>query len=1235
MQIQRLHGGNMHRVPTAAHRLVSTLQVLSIALFLLIALSAHAQVAGTGSIQGAVTDSTGAVIPNADVTLIDQATQVTRNAKTNGGGNYSFPNIGIGTYSLSVGNAGFQTYMQTGIVLEVGSSISIDAKMTVGSADIKVEVHANGLAQQTEDSSFKQTIDRTELTEMPLNGRHMTDLITLAGGSNGGSTPGDAGGGNSKYPTQTAGISIAGAPGNTISYRLDGGDNNDYMGGQNNPLPFPDAIGQFSVETAALGAQSGTQVGGLVNIVTQSGTNKYHGSAFEFIRNNFINSTGFFSSCTPVAPATTCSPKDTLHQDQYGGTLGGPIIHNKLFAFAAFQHQYQSSKAANQTAYVPTAANLAGDFSATDSAGNCSQPILNLSDPITGQLLPGNKYNQPGGPVLPKWNAAALALIAQLPVINPAVDTLNCGKVVYSIPSINTDNEFDTRVDYSISQNDTIFARYFLDSQQIPTFYSPTNILVTTQSGNPEIRYQTITIGENHVFSSNLINSIHLTATRRQLSRGFNPATPNASAFGIKDFQAVKSGIWIGASNNNHGFTAGGGSNLLAVIDDNIPVALADDVTWIRGKHQIALGGSFVHNQLNVNNGYESNGQFSFSGIWSGANAGGVGKSKAADPNLDLLEGAMNVYNQSLPQQNALRGNVTTLYVQDTFHATPRLTVTGGVNWEPLFFPHDYFHRGATFNMAAFLANQHSAVYPNAPAGMFFYGDQGVKAALTQNSPWQFNPNFAFTYDVSGNGKTVVRAGTEYAYNSPNFFAQQRVQQNPPFSVLTSPNTSGQLCFSDPWLIAGTNTSQGCGNLQPGTTNPLPGSTDVSPFPFNAASFTFPQQAQIIVLQPTYKAPNTLQWTASIAQQLPHGWSAQIFYTGSRSQHLLAAIPLNPSVYVPGVWGANGTGCPGVVTTGPAATAAGTLNGGPVGTPCSVNNINKTSSVPNNQQARYALTMANPAQGNYYAGNQSSAGPSLIESNVAYSNYNGVILTVQHRFSSTFSLLTNYTWSKCLNDADPQGDISGTGFSNPNNQKVDYGRCGQNQDVRHIFNASLVLKSVFPIHGLTGYLVNNWELAPLVRITSGTAINVNSGSYDNSFTGNGGDRPNLVPGVNPYNYAKIKSDTQAGVNVTYADRSYLNPAAFVLNTVPGTQGNVSRNKFSGPMAFQNDAQLSRIFPIRERYNLDLRLEAFNVLNHPSFNNPNNGGPTFGGTFGEITSTSINARVFQGAVKVSF
>lgn len=534
---------------------------------------ASAQVAGTGTIQGIVQDTSGALIPNATVTLIESATQVQRIVRTDGSGVYNFPNITIGNYSVSVAAPGFQTYIKSNNVLEVGSNIAVNVNMTVGTQDQKVEVTSSSLALQTEDVSFKQTIDQTAVTEMPLNGRQLTSLITLSGGS-APAPGGDMTG--SKYSYAGVAVSIAGGNGNTTTWRLDGGDDNDWMANTNLPFPFPDAVAQFSVESTALGAQDGFHSGGLVNVVTRSGTNTYHGSGFEFIRNNFINATGFFSTCTPIAPATTCTAKDTLHQNQYGFTFGGPVriprLYNgrdKLFFFAGYQFQKTSSAASNNTVHLPTTANLAGDFSITDPApgsapGGCSTPAQ-LYDPVTGVPLPGNKYNQPGGPALPAFNSASLALLKYLPL---STISDGCGTATYSVPNLLHDKQFVTRMDYAINGKHNLYGRYFLDGYQSPAPYLSTNILVTSQSGNVE-RVQNLTIGENWTINSKAVNSFHATVSRRTNNRGFAPGVPNVSDLGISpanEFQSVRNGIWISVgSAGTHGFTAGGGTNLTAI----------------------------------------------------------------------------------------------------------------------------------------------------------------------------------------------------------------------------------------------------------------------------------------------------------------------------------------------------------------------------------------------------------------------------------------------------------------------------------------------------------------------------------------------------------------------------------------------------------------------------------------------------------------------------------------------
>ena len=1169
--------------------------VVCCAASMLFASRVYSQIAGTGNMQGTVTDSTGAVIPNASVTLTDEETHVVRTTKTNGAGDYVFPGLPVGTYDLSATTSGFRTYVQRSIVLEVGSSIAVNPQLSVGNAEVRVEVQSEALALQTEDASFKQTIDEKAVTEMPLNGRQMTSLITLSGGSN--VAPGNDFTG-SKYSYATISVSVAGGNGNTTLWRLDGGDNQDYMGNGNLPFPFPDAVSQFSVESTALGAQEGEHSGGYVNVVTRSGTNNFHGSGFEFIRNNYVDATNFFSPS-----------KDTLHQNQFGGTFGGPINRNKLFAFAGYQRTRSLQSQPSTTAHVPTAANLAGDFSVTDGP-NCeaSGKMVQLVDPITGAKLAGNKYA-----TQPTYDPAALALQKYLPPIDPKIDTEGCGVVNYAIPLDTYDNQFVTRVDWTLNPKHNLYGRYLVDGFQQPAFFQNTNILITTQSGNTE-RVQSFTLGDAYTFTPRLVNAAHATILRRVNNRGYAANDINAQTLGVDTYQAVKNGLYVSEGAQGK-FTIGGGTNSVAHFNDNA-LAVGDDLTWIRGRHQFAFGGEWVQNQLNINNSYEQNGIFSFNGQYS-AN-GPNGGSAIGDLSLDFLMGTMSAYQQSKAQQNALRGPIPSLYAQDTFHATHRLTLVAGVRWSPNIMPHDYFNRGSVFNMADFLSDTVSSAYPNAPAGILFYGDKGVPRTFTQNSPWQFSPNVGLSFDPSGSGRSVVRAGAELLFDQPNFFTAQRIQQNPPFATAISnaqTSSSGPLIFSAPWSV-GTITS-----------DPFPQPQVPSP---SQAQF-FPQ-SQYIVMPDQFHAAYTIQWTASMQHDFPHGWQAQLDYIGNTTRHDPLGSPLSPAVFIPGEWGASGTGCSGIVTSGPAKVKPGAA-----GTNCSTTK---------NQTSRFALTIANPTQGNQYLG---GGGGSVLVGDEGTANYHGLVATMQHRLSPTFNLLANWTWSKCLDIADGQGDLAGTVVENPANPRLDYGPCGF--DYRHVENLVIVARSAF--HGLNRYttaMVNNWELAPLMHITSGAPLNVISGQ-DNSLTDVGNDRPNLLKGISPYQKVTVHS-----LPNNEANREYLNPAAFAQVTAPcganvngcpflGTYGNVGRNAFRTPKFFQFDSQISRIFPIHESLALDLRLEAFNVLNHPNFAFSSANQNLTSSTFGQITgipsgsseppSSSFSARVFQGSVKIVF
>ncbi len=1119
-----------------SNRLFLTL-LLPVLLLVLPENSAFAQAAGTASIQGTVTDQTGASVAGATVTLTQTATGTSRATTTDGSGVYALPNVPVGPYSLNVGASGFQTYTQTG-VLEVGNNISVDPHLKVGSASEHVEVQASGVALETESSTFKQVIDQARITELPLNGRQATQLVLVAGGAV--TAPSGDMVGSKNYYSSTV-IAVAGSQGNYNNYVLDGGYHTDNFTNVNLPYPFPDALHEFSVESNSLPARSGVHPGSLVNVITNAGTNQWHGTVFDFVRNNVINSTNFFSTA-----------KDTVKRNQFGGTFGGRVITDKLFFFGGYQGT-REHKASTSTGYcLPTDAMLSGDFSQMPTTGNCARTSVAFKDPITGVATPSRKIPTS------EFSAAAKNLVAYLPLSQRD----SVGRVNVALPGNNSEDQYIGRIDFTWSQRHNLFGRYYLTQYNLPAYYSPTNILLTTLPGNDE-RVQSFTLGDTFIFTQHLVNTFHGTYARRRDNRGPTAGGINATTIGVKNYVYTPVDLRI---QMNGGFNSGCGTCTPGFFNVNTE-DFADDVDWLLGKHQIAIGGEFIRTGDNTRAGYLFNGSYSFGGAASGETL------------ADFLTGQMTTFgtsfafSQSRAQDTTYRQNVFGIYAQDTWHVTPALTVNYGLRWEPNLYQTDKFGRGATFDQSAFNANQHSTKFPNAPAGAFYYGDNGVPKSFTSNQWKNISPRVAMTLDPFGTGKTVFRAGGALMYDTPSLYTSQRVASNPPF--VNEIDLNGQTSFDDPW------------RGYPGGI-PFPGV-----FPPNATA-VFPTNTLWVLLQKTMKTPVIYQWNASVQQDFGHGWMFSMNYLGNQQAHQWLGNGINAAIYIPGKW--TGPGTCGALATAPGAN----------GTDCS------TTANPNN---RTPLTLANNTQGQGYS-------PTMtLITDGGTSNYNGVITAIQHRMSNNFSFLSNYTWSKCIAVADNPGDIAAPAFEHSLNPRLDRGPCGF--DVRHIFNTTLVASShISSLTGWKGALVNNWQAAPLIRILSGAVLNVTSG-IDNSRTGLGLDRPDRISGVPVYTGNKIQR--------TGANLGYLSKTAFAQNQV-GTYGNLGRNAFRQPSYYNVDLSVSRIFPVHEQLRFQIRMEAFNMFNHPNFNAFTTAFNS--GTFGNATGAA-DPRIFQLAGKFNF
>jgi len=1151
-----------------------------------------AQQVAVAQVSGQVADPSGAALAGASVKMTEIDRAIVHAVTSDVNGNYLFPGLPVGRYRLEISKQGFKTYVLTDIVLHVNDHVSLNAPLQLGSATETVEVSSEAPLIQTESAGISNVIDSQRMVDLPLNGRYVTDLVLLSGASLN-APGGDEKGSKNFYSSQT--ISVAGGQANGTNYLLDGGDNNDTFSNVNLPFPFPDALQEFSVETSALPARNGLHPGGIVNLVTKSGANQIHGNVFEFYRDGIFNATT--KRFVPTGSSSAPKP-DTLLRNQFGGTIGGPVVPDKLFWFAGYQAT-RSRQTTSQLAHTATQQTLNGDFTALESSP-CVSPAKVLKGGFSGNMISPTRFDP-----------AAVALFSAGYV---PVSTDPCGLLTYVQPSINNEDQVIGKVDFNINSKQAIFGRYFIDDYRSPAPFDLHNLILTQFQGNTE-RAQTFTLGHTYTFSPSLINSFHGTLSRRRDNRSVDPHAINPTTLGVNMYAAVPDFLLFNISSY---FMVGCGTCAPGFFNVNTG-QVADDVDWIRGKHHFAFGVDYIHTQNNTLTGYDENGTFSFTGNVTG------------DGLADFLLGQQAAFTQSRAQKVAYRENIPSLYAQDTYKADKHLTITAGVRWEPSIWPSDYFHRGSFFNMADFLNNVHSSVYPTnglpgtfPPAGMLYYGDQGVPGAFTNNHFLNFAPRFGIAWDPSGKGNQSIRAGYGLFYDSSMVWFSQRLTSNPPF-VNQIDTTQGCGTFSNPWKNYSTST--GCVANSGTEENPFPG-TGASVFPSGSFWVSMPHQMRPLYMQ---------QWNLSYERQFLNEWSFSLAYLGSRSLHVPLAYDAN------------------YIETSPAVCTERTLPGGPGCT------------TANESQRRLLYQIATggtvPPTGQFTPQYAEGLGALDFADDTGFSNYNAGMATVQHRFRHGFSVQANYTFSHCLSNGDFNGDLRQSYYMIQTDHHLDYGNC--NFDIRHIFNVSMVASSPFHGTGAIRWLVGGWQFAPSIRVLSGYPVNVVLGKDsladgNESSGSNVGARPELVPGqpvyVNKWVTSSPSNPCPGGVSICY---ELFNPNAFADSTsssapvvINPKAGNVyaytpvGRDAFYGPGVLRFDGALSRLFPIRERTQLELRFEAFNAINKINLRPTSGIGSAMarnGSTFGFVTSSpgagffpsDYDPRILQFAVKVHF
>jgi hypothetical protein len=800
----------------------------------------YSQAVANAQISGEVVDQTGAPVAGAAVKATQTATAATRTTTTGNNGAYTLPDLPIGPYRLEVSVTGFKTYVQTGIVLQVGDNPTVNVKLEIGAVSENVEVSAGAAMVQTQQTSVSQVINQRDIVDLPLNGRQPTQLVLISGAA----VVAPSGDMNtSKNYVSSTTISVGGGQANGTNYLLDGGDNTDTMSNINLPFPFPDALQEFSVDTNVLPARNGTQPGGVVNIVTKSGTNGYHGDLFEFLRNGDLNARNYFGAT-----------HDFLKRNQFGATIGGKIIRDKLFFFGGYQGTRIRNVSPSAISYVPTAAERAGNFTTAESpacvAGRktprpiyvpgTKTPIANTGDVFASGIT---------------FDPASLALLKYLPQTSDP-----CGKLTYSYPLIQNEDQGIGRIDWVQNAKHTLYGRYFITQFQAPPFFSPGNLLVTTSPGNSESA-QSFTLGDTYTLTATTLNSFHATFTRRTDYRGPASQDINANDLGVNITTFVPDDFRLSVA--NPGFSVGCGTCSPGHFNVNT-FQFADDLDLIRGRHHWSFGADYIRTQNNIIVGYLQNGSFNFNGIATG------------DSMLDFLTGAMSSFSQSLPQQPAVRMSIPSVYAQDVFQANSHLTITAGLRWEPMLWPQDIHHRGAAFSMADLLSGAHSTVYPNAPAGALYYGDPGVPAAFTHDSKAIFSPRLGLAWDPHGDGRQTFRVGGGIMYDVGELYAAQRLSSDPPFVNEIDLNASAAGGFSNPWTT---------GYNYPGG----------NPFPPKGAYFPAGSSALWILLPQNLQPMTVYQWNATYQRQFGANWLTSASYLGNKTSHIWVGQELNPS----------------------------------------------------------------------------------------------------------------------------------------------------------------------------------------------------------------------------------------------------------------------------------------------------------------------------------------------------
>ena len=1151
----------------------------------------------TGSISGTIADQTGAVVGSAKLTVTNTAQGIANKTTSDAKGFYSFPSLPVGAYNLEIEAQGFKSQTRKALVIDVDSKLHVDATLELADRADEVTVSDTEVHVETANTQMGEVVTGTQMTAVALNGRSFTDLLALQPGIVPMST---------QQPDSIvmAGASVAIAPSGVLNpgnqsisgqredangFLVNGGDVKELMNGGTSVVPNLDSIAEFRVLTNNFDAQYGNYSGGIVNVVTKSGTNQLHGTGFEFLRNTALDARNFFSP-----------ERSFYRQNQFGGTLGGPIKKDKIFFFGDYQATRTSQGIDTGLIPVPSQADRTGNLADQASLlkGLVGGPYLAslLSQKLGYPVAANEPYYTAGctsgaqcvfpNAVIPiqAWSEPAKHLLQYIPAANAGLANFSSG----SEGRIVRDDKGSFRVDGNSQRWGLLSAYYYFDD------FNVNNPYPTGQGGANIPGFNAFTLGraqlaslaDTKTFGASAVNELRLSFMRSsnnvgQPSGGVGPSLASQGfvtglgTSGIVPLAPAIEGIENIVFNS---FVIG--TPITNLKQANNTFAANDNLSKILGNHNIKAGVQLSFEQVNVNPNPTFNGSFLFAGSETGSDF------------ADFLIGVASNYNQADSQTYYGRHKYAAGFVQDSWRARPNLTFNIGLRWELLQYWSEKYNQIPTF-----IQGEQSKVYPTAPKSLVYPTDPGVPNTLVPQRN-RFSPRLGVAYSpnkgdgllrriIGGPGKTSIRAGYGIFYSviQGNTIAIDEPQ--PPYGLsYTSP---GQPLFATPFVSA----SNGAVHVQPfPLAFPPLNATASHPNP-NIDFSPFLPQAGMTAPPPGNTYPYNENYFFSIERELHPNTVLSLSYVGSQAHHLLVVYSANPG---------NPALC--LALSNPQAVAPGTATCGPFG-----------------EDATYTK-----ADGRTIQGTRGPLGSNFAnndyDASIGNSNYNSFQVSLRHA-SDRLNLLLAYTFSKSIDQASSISDpIDPFNFSRT--------RALSAWDLKHdlvaTYEYQLPLEHWFK---RAGKWSSGWSLSGITRLSSGFPVTISSNS-DNSLMGS------LPNGVNNHSL-DLPDFTPGSLNLNRDPRNglgYFNTALFTDNGL-GTPGSASRRSFHGPGMVNFDLALLRTFHWPESKTLQFRFETFNTFNHAQFFGPAavNGNFT-SGTFGQVVRAAP-PRLVQLAFKFSF